>query len=77
MVLLDFSVSDIICSKQECFKEAKTVKIGIKLIVRNTVPCVGEHRNAENQAICRRQTQTVVGTQRGCGCGRPLSEEQR
>ena len=31
------------CSKQECFKEAKTVKTGIMFIVRVTVQHVGEY----------------------------------
>ena len=30
-------------SKQECFKEAKTVKTGSKFIIRDAAQCMGEH----------------------------------
>ena len=41
--------------KQECFKEAKTVKTGTKFIIRGTAQCMGEHTG--NQFVYPTQKQ--------------------
>ena len=60
--------------KQECFKETKTVKTGIKFIIRDTAQHVGEHTEKQFVYLRQKQGRNTHPERKGVGI---LSNEEK
>ena len=61
-------------SKQECFKEAKTVKTAVKFTIRDAAQCMGEHMGKQFVYPTQKQGRDTHRERKGMGI--PSNKEE-